>query len=376
MPTTKKPRRSGLKYVKNGYYKHHGDEIVGLKRRPDGRFYAAKQPSKTFGKDPAAAVHRFRLWEAEQDPPKRVSFQEQREPSAPVKNEWRYWAENHPDPKAREYYREALETNDVTFSASVALDSVKDYFRNLILTDPRQAAIELDIPHLADYPAQKTDPDMTLIQLGEKYRNEKRNKRTGKAICPQEKRQSKKWWEEFCDIVKVKYAKHITETHIDDYHAWVMAQFDKGMSTTWVKHRFGKVRAVLGYAITKNVDSAECQRVLGICKRVLDMPKTDDPNPERPSRQRQSDGCLPAFARKRSAPRSNFSKSGTALILPQSRTARTSPMLKSWQGIRPACRIGTSSGTRRWLPMLAKQLRQRTSTAKGIRDLAKSARRV
>jgi len=41
-------------------------EIHGLKRRPgtDGRFYAASHPTKTFGTDPARAIHKFRKWDA------------------------------------------------------------------------------------------------------------------------------------------------------------------------------------------------------------------------------------------------------------------------------------------------------------------------
>lgn len=40
-----------------------GDRVIeGLKRRPDGRFYAAIQPTKTFGKEPGEAVAKFMLW--------------------------------------------------------------------------------------------------------------------------------------------------------------------------------------------------------------------------------------------------------------------------------------------------------------------------
>lgn len=40
-------------------------EIHGLKRRPDGRFYAAEHPTKTFGTNPLEAIRKFRAWEAE-----------------------------------------------------------------------------------------------------------------------------------------------------------------------------------------------------------------------------------------------------------------------------------------------------------------------
>ena len=43
---------------------YEGHTIEGLRRRPDGRFYAAVQPSKTFGKEPREAVTKFMLWQA------------------------------------------------------------------------------------------------------------------------------------------------------------------------------------------------------------------------------------------------------------------------------------------------------------------------
>ena len=62
-------RRERGKYRKDGYYKlADGTEVVGLKRRPDGRFYAAAKPTKTFGKDPAEALFRFKQWQAKQKP--------------------------------------------------------------------------------------------------------------------------------------------------------------------------------------------------------------------------------------------------------------------------------------------------------------------
>ena len=40
-----------------------GHVINGLKRRPDGRFYAAAKPTKTFGKQSREAVTKFLLWQ-------------------------------------------------------------------------------------------------------------------------------------------------------------------------------------------------------------------------------------------------------------------------------------------------------------------------
>ena len=50
-------------YRKVPDFDFQGHQIVGLKRRPDGRFYSATKPTKTFGTDPAEAVSQFWQWQ-------------------------------------------------------------------------------------------------------------------------------------------------------------------------------------------------------------------------------------------------------------------------------------------------------------------------
>lgn len=56
--------------MKRGAYnkspvKIDGEPIDGLKRRPDGRFYSAAEPTVTFGKNPIVAVVEFAQWQFE-----------------------------------------------------------------------------------------------------------------------------------------------------------------------------------------------------------------------------------------------------------------------------------------------------------------------
>ena len=65
------------KYRRVGFWRTAGGrEVFGLKRRPhpDNRFYAAAQPTHTFGTDPDEALNRFRRWEARQTKSE-ISFQ-------------------------------------------------------------------------------------------------------------------------------------------------------------------------------------------------------------------------------------------------------------------------------------------------------------
>jgi len=50
------------KYRSVANFVYQGHIVEGLKQRPDGRFYAAAKPTRTFGTDPAEAVTRFMLW--------------------------------------------------------------------------------------------------------------------------------------------------------------------------------------------------------------------------------------------------------------------------------------------------------------------------
>lgn len=243
-------RRKRGRYIKNGYFKWAGAEIVGLKRRPDGRFYAAANPDKKFGKDPALAVHRFNQWKADQ--------------------------ENESEP---------FDPFEANSGMGSLVDAEREYIRNLILFDPRQASVELNIPELAYFHELKPPPDptMTLEALGKKYHDEKRNKR-GKPLAPDHKRQSIVWWDEFLSIIGVSNAQQIAQSLIVKYRDTIMAEFDNGKAPTYVKLRFGKVKTIFAFGVDNGIDVAELRRVLDLC-RILIVPADNpvDPQPIAPA---------------------------------------------------------------------------------------------
>lgn len=245
MSNSKNIKRRG-KYRTVGYYRHNGEEVVGLKRRPNGRFYASDKPTKTFGSDPALAVHRFNMWQVQTG-------------------------------------EGALEPLD-----DIALGQYPNYIyrlRNLILSDPSAAALELNIPELAYFAQLRPPPDptMTLSELGEKYVTEKRNKR-GRHLTFKHQNLSRFWWGEFLGFVNVTLATQITEKHIDEYNRLIMGRFDEGMSPTYVKHRFGKIKAVLAFGVKQGIDTEVLEKVLKTCIRKLDAPAPlpPDANPISP----------------------------------------------------------------------------------------------
>ncbi len=214
-----------------------------------------------FGSDEKLAVHRFRVWQAEQQGAD--GARSATEVAAMSDAERQRWLS---DGSARRQ-----PTDDLT----AALIAERERIRDLILTDPKQAAIELRIPELAHRPPKPEKPALTLAELGDFYHANKRNKR-GKPLSDKHIRLGKVWWKEFCDCVQVRYVRDITQPMIETYAAHVMSQFDAGMSPTYVKHRFGKVVAVLNFGLAKGKDIAETDRVLKLCKAAL-VPPADNP---------------------------------------------------------------------------------------------------
>lgn len=255
----------------NHYTTTWGEEIKGLCLRPQkgrpGRFFPVGKSNVTFGSatDESRAIHRFRLWQAQQgDGPKATS-----EPIRRIIEAQRFDdMESYEAPG--EQFDERLNGDN---SLSVELHLERRRLRRLILTNPRQAAIELDIPHLQFYPEMPDAPNFTLIDLGEHYLENKRNKQ-GIPLNAKHKKNSRKWWKDFCETVNVKYARDLSTEHITTYYDKVMAAFDKGMSASYVQGRFIKVKAILNWGILKTKDAGDCRRARDFCG-ILEAPQSE-----------------------------------------------------------------------------------------------------
>lgn len=282
MTKTSDIKRRG-KYKKLSYYRHNGEEVIGLKRRPNGRFYASEKPTKTFGTDPTLAVHRFRQWQQEQDPPKRIKYKEQQDVSPQALRSWEHFAAKHPDLQVREIYREMLGDTTVTLHDSVLVDSVKDYFRTLILTDAKQAAVELNIPELAYFSQLRpptTQTTITLIELGEKFCQEKRNKRTGRLLTPKHQLETLKYWNEFLAFTSSRFAGDITHAKIAEYGKYILSELENGKSQAWVKARFISIRAVINFGILRRIDAEILENVIKESKKEMVVPAPPKANPK------------------------------------------------------------------------------------------------
>ncbi|HQL54957.1 MAG TPA: hypothetical protein PLQ87_09635, partial [Phycisphaerae bacterium] len=207
-----------------------GETIYGLCRRANGRFYPVGRNDIAFGQDEAMAVHRFRQWQAMQaeDPqpppiPVELRLSATTLPLLLPEGDTTREADDSSTPTMAEL-GQALEGSSA-ISLGFTIDDIRVQerlrLRRLILNDPRQAALELDIPHLAHHPRVPDAPEFTLKQLGAFYLANKRNRR-GELLDEKHKKNSQRWWDEFCEVVDVRHARDLTAELVRRYHDHVM----------------------------------------------------------------------------------------------------------------------------------------------------------
>ncbi len=159
----------------------------------------------------------------------------------------------------------------------------RDFIRDLILSDCRKAALELDIEQLAWFEQLKAPkPSLPLKEVGEMYFNRTQE------MSAHWKRKSERMWKEFVKCIAVKKVADITPEAISQYHDLVYSRFQKDKSPTYVAHRFGSVKAVLSFALTRGKDQEQLQRVLTRCKMLRPPKKRGvDPQPIQPEHFRK-----------------------------------------------------------------------------------------
>lgn len=222
----------------DGAYKGKDDKL-----RPIGK----SKPAYSL-RDEARAVMKFRRWQQEQG-------------EVPLEQ---------PDSIAE------------SVSGAWMVEQERERIRNLILTDPKQAAIELRIPHLAHHPTAPDKPQFNLAELGDHYLKNKRNKQ-GNPLDSKHRKNSERWWNDFVASVGVKYARDLTQPIIERYYAEVIGEYDKGKSAAYVKSRFVKVKAILNWGVQRSTDKADCRAALDLCS-ILVAPEYDaDPCPITPN---------------------------------------------------------------------------------------------
>ena len=234
------------------YVTSDGETIVGLTlRKKRGRqvFMPVGQDAPTFGnaEDEALAIHKFRVWQGRQ-----------RGELEPLDNPID-WGLND---ASRRYWR--------------------DYYRNLILTNPRQAALEMDceplalLVHVEDL--KPPAPSVTLTECLALYQARR------KGISAEESKKVRNAWKLFRNsVAPATTLEQVTTGDGSLFERWVDAVWlpfeDEGSPKT-LRHKVDRVKRVIRYCHDKK------QQDKGNCKRLLDeltALELPDPNKENPN---------------------------------------------------------------------------------------------
>jgi integrase len=263
MSGTTRKRGRKTEHYRTGW----GEVVNGLARRPsDGRWRIIGTKTTYTELDERLAVHRFKMWQAKQTE-ERVAL--------PI-------AEMHDvhkiGPAVRKARRQAIEimipldhTAPLTVSRVVFGDEIWPWLRQMILERPEHVAERTgiaEIGYLVELPRPKPSP--TLQEIGRLYFDKA-------SITKHERQKSRKFWDEFIDVVGIKTVKEMTAERTSEYLDHVFAA---GQSATYVKHRFGKVKTILQFALRRGIAPQEIRNALDACA-VLIAPKatTLDPHP-------------------------------------------------------------------------------------------------
>lgn len=220
---------------KGNHYEHQNETVVGLRRdKKSGRFFPVGKGSPSFGSDPPSAVHRFRLWQAEQ---------------------------GEPDPLEARSFQEDLIVNELDAESLAALNPAllldspivrevfRAHYRNLIYSNPSKAATELDcepVALLANVENLKPpQPSKGLSELCDTYLADK-------TLSTDEATSSQTWWDEFRAITKARVVTDLDREAFKTYRKTIQNR-QGDHSNVWVRSRFGKIKTIINHALVEIV---------------------------------------------------------------------------------------------------------------------------
>ena len=242
---------------KGNHFEYQGETVVGLRRdKKSGRFFPVGKGNPSFGSDPPKAIHRFRQWIADQDGSSK---------SDPLAE----FVTNESVPKIVKVLHPEISIIPPEISALA-----RDYYRNLIYSDPVKAATELDcepIALLANVEDLKPpQPSKPLTELCDTYLDDK-------TLSPKEATNSRTWWDEFRAITKAKVVSDLDRQAFKTYRKTIKAR-QGDLSNVWVRSRFGKIKTIVNHATVEMELTDREKRILSDVA-LLKQPPKPTPNP-------------------------------------------------------------------------------------------------
>ncbi len=253
---------------KGNHYVHNRETILNLRRdKKSGRFYPVGKGSPSFGSDPEKAIHRFRLWQREQDgsPPP---------PPIPVTMPNSLEALDATIGRDRTMIPTTWSPDGIETDLESIRQQERDRIRNLIYSDPKRASVDLDCEPLALLanvedlkPPAASKP---LFDLLESYLDVR-------TLTPTEAENSRTWWKEFRAITGAKVITDLSRDAFKKYRKTIKARKEK-RSSVWVRSRFGKIKTIINDAAVE-LDLSDTEKSILSHKTLLKQPPKPKPKP-------------------------------------------------------------------------------------------------
>lgn len=239
-------------------------EIHGLKRRPDGRFYAAVHPTKTFGKDPRKAIKKFRQWETQRTN-KTIPVLTPLKPMLDESERVKTWIDALPaDSISLDHSHAIIGADEVLFWETVS---------RLIAESPKLVAEKTGIEEIGYLENLKPPRPAIRIKDVVTYYADKQQ------TSQKERRHGQSTWSEFVKVIRevnhVQRISDISQDHINHYNTFIHGRISKGeIESKTAKSKIQKVKTILNHAIKKcpEDDKPQLRRVRDLCDSI------DSPN--------------------------------------------------------------------------------------------------
>lgn len=245
------------------------EPIPGLVRRSDGRYVAHEDRNKTFGKETTEAIRRFRAWQSRRKG-ESVRIYEKREASRDVRESWEHFAEHHPDPAAREYYRRALDDPEVIYAHGVPAPEFWMKMRELLIQNPKLASQRTGIEELAYLDRLEPIETTKLSDIGDLYLADK----MPPTITSKEWTNSETWFKEFLSITQARTVADLSHESFRHYREHIKnEQHERNLSKAWTRSRFGKITTIFNHALAEMNLSTRDREILSLKKLLKKPPK-------------------------------------------------------------------------------------------------------
>ncbi len=148
--------------------------------------------------------------------------------------------------------------------------------RSAILDDPKLAAKETGIKELGYLTdLRPPQPSAKLSKILDAYLNKRRKP------SEDEIKKVKRYWKFFVSAISpAKTIQDIDETALSRWEDKAYAKYNNDGSPKTLAHRFEYVQRLFNYAIKKQIDTVECERVVAeIVSAKTELPDLRNPNP-------------------------------------------------------------------------------------------------